>query len=186
MMLAACTEALGRFPLERSERSTADVIANNSFPVCRKSDDFVAYAMRKNRALHRGQIPGIISVSLIFPIKFGTRLVKTTNIALVHAHALSFARTSFSVPANRTLDLVIHGVSPILRLVGFVILLHGIDAPICQDERSSGLGVSLARLIVCHDTLIVLAGEETFEAPDNLAFGPVCSAKSRSGVDCAV
>ena len=51
----------------------------------------------------------------------------------------------------------------------------GTDAPICQDIGSGGLGEVLARAEVCHDALVDLAGEEAFEAPDDLAFGPAIS-----------
>ena len=54
----------------------------------------------------------------------------------------------------------------------------GIDAPICQDDRLGGLDVCLARSIVCHDPLVDLAGEEAFEAPDDIAFGPTASSPS--------
>ena len=59
----------------------------------------------------------------------------------------------------------------------------GIDAPICQDDRLGGLDVCLARSIVCHDPLVDLAGEEAFEAPDDLAFGPAASSPSCDVVD---
>ena len=48
----------------------------------------------------------------------------------------------------------------------------GTDAPMCQDTRSGGLGKCLARTEVCHDPLVDFAGQEAFEAPDDLAFGP--------------
>ena len=59
----------------------------------------------------------------------------------------------------------------------------GIDAPICQDDRLGGLDVCLARSIVCHDPLVDLAGEEAFEAPDDIAFGPAASSPSCDVVD---
>ena len=59
----------------------------------------------------------------------------------------------------------------------------GIDAPICQDDRLGGLDVCLARSIVCHDPLVDLAGEEAFEAPDDLACGPAASSPSCDVVD---
>ena len=36
----------------------------------------------------------------------------------------------------------------------------------------------MARSIVCHDPLVDLAGEEAFEAPDDIAFGPAASSPS--------
>ena len=59
----------------------------------------------------------------------------------------------------------------------------GIDAPICQDDRLGGLDVCLARSIVCHDPLVDLAGEEAFEAPDDIACGPAASSPSYDVVD---
>ena len=59
----------------------------------------------------------------------------------------------------------------------------GTDAPICQDDRLGGLDVCLARSIVCHDPLVDLAGEEAFEAPDDIAFGPAASSPSCDVVD---
>ena len=41
----------------------------------------------------------------------------------------------------------------------------------------------MARSIVCHDPLVDLAGEEAFEAPDDLAFGPAASSPSCDVVD---
>ena len=41
----------------------------------------------------------------------------------------------------------------------------------------------MARSIVCHDPLVDLAGEEAFEAPDDIAFGPAASSPSCDVVD---
>ena len=41
----------------------------------------------------------------------------------------------------------------------------------------------MARSIVCHDPLVDLAGEEAFEAPDDLACGPAASSPSCDVVD---
>ena len=45
------------------------------------------------------------------------------------------------------------------------------DAPICQDTRSGGLDDLLASAEIGHDTLVDLASEETFQAPDDLSLG---------------
>ena len=62
-------------------------------------------------------------------------------------------------------------------------VVDGTDAPICQDDRLGGLDVCLARSIVCHDSLVDLAGEEAFEAPDDIACGPAASSPSCDVVD---
>ena len=49
--------------------------------------------------------------------------------------------------------------------------LRGIDAPICQDTRSGGLDDLLASAEIGHDSLVDLASEKTFQAPDDLPFG---------------
>ena len=41
----------------------------------------------------------------------------------------------------------------------------------------------MARSIVCHDPLVDLAGEEAFEAPDDIACGPAASSPSCDVVD---
>ena len=50
--------------------------------------------------------------------------------------------------------------------------LTGTDAPICQDTRSGGLDELLASAEIGHDALVDLASEKTFQAPDDLPFGP--------------
>ena len=83
----------------------------------------------------------------------------------------------------------VHDIQPVLDLAlghPFAQSLNGfggIDAPICQDDRLGGLDVCLARSIVCHDPLVDLAGEEAFEAPDDIAFGPAASSPSCDVVD---
>ena len=59
----------------------------------------------------------------------------------------------------------------------------GIDASICQDTHLGGLGDVLANAEVCHDALVDLAGEEAFEAPDDLTFGPAVRCASCDVVD---
>ena len=59
----------------------------------------------------------------------------------------------------------------------------GIDAPICQEMLLGGSRDGLARAKVCHDTLVDLAGEEAFEAPDDLASGPTVRGPSGDVVD---
>ena len=56
----------------------------------------------------------------------------------------------------------------------------GIDAPICQDTRSGGLDDPLASAEIGHDSLVDLASEKTFQAPDDLPFG---SAVRRAACD---
>ena len=56
----------------------------------------------------------------------------------------------------------------------------GIDAPICQDTRSGGLDELLASAKIGHDSLVDLASEKTFQAPDDLPFG---SAVRRAACD---
>ena len=57
---------------------------------------------------------------------------------------------------------------------------QGIDAPICQDTRSGGLDDLLASAEIGHDSLVDLASEKTFQAPDDLPFG---SAVRRAACD---
>ena len=57
---------------------------------------------------------------------------------------------------------------------------EGIDAPICQDTRSGGLDDLLASAEIGHDSLVDLASEKTFQAPDDLPFG---SAVRRAACD---
>ena len=59
----------------------------------------------------------------------------------------------------------------------------GVDAPICQDTPLGGLRDGLARAEVCHDALVDLAGQEAFEAPDDLASGPAVSGPSRDVIN---
>ena len=47
----------------------------------------------------------------------------------------------------------------------------GTDAPICQDTHSGSVCDVSTSAEVCHDALVDLAREETFEAPDDLTFG---------------
>ena len=54
------------------------------------------------------------------------------------------------------------------------------DAPICQDTRSGGLDELLASAKIGHDSLVDLASEKTFQAPDDLPFG---SAVRRAACD---
>ncbi len=56
----------------------------------------------------------------------------------------------------------------------------GFDAPICQDTRSGGLDDPLASAEIGHDSLVDLASEKTFQAPDDLPFG---SAVRRAACD---
>ena len=56
----------------------------------------------------------------------------------------------------------------------------GIDAPICQDGRSGGFTELLASAKIGHDSLVDLATEKTFQAPDDLPFG---SAVRRAACD---
>ena len=58
--------------------------------------------------------------------------------------------------------------------------LTGTDAPICQDTRSGGLDELLASAKIGHDSLVDLASEKTFQAPDDLPFG---SAVRRAACD---
>ena len=48
--------------------------------------------------------------------------------------------------------------------------IAGTDAPICQDTRSGGLDDLLASAEIGHDSLVDLASEKTFQAPDDLPF----------------
>ena len=57
---------------------------------------------------------------------------------------------------------------------------EGTDAPICQDTRSGGLDELLASAKIGHDSLVDLASEKTFQAPDDLPFG---SAVRRAACD---
>ena len=57
---------------------------------------------------------------------------------------------------------------------------QGTDAPICQDTRSGGLDELLASAKIGHDSLVDLASEKTFQAPDDLPFG---SAGRRAACD---
>ena len=57
---------------------------------------------------------------------------------------------------------------------------NGTDAPICQDTRSGGLDELLASAKIGHDSLVDLASEKTFQAPDDLPFG---SAVRRAACD---
>ena len=66
--------------------------------------------------------------------------------------------------------------SPHLRIVS----VQGTDAPICQDTRSGGLDELLASAKIGHDSLVDLASEKTFQAPDDLPFG---SAVRRAACD---
>ena len=56
----------------------------------------------------------------------------------------------------------------------------GTEAPICQDTRSGGLDELLASAKIGHDSLVDLASEKTFQAPDDLPFG---SAVRRAACD---
>ena len=44
----------------------------------------------------------------------------------------------------------------------------GTDGPICQDTHSGSVCDVSTSAEVCHDALVDLAREETFEAPDDL------------------
>ena len=59
----------------------------------------------------------------------------------------------------------------------------GTDAPICQDTPLGGPRDGLARAEVCHDALVDLAGEEAFEAPNDVAFGAAIGGTSHDVVD---
>ena len=60
---------------------------------------------------------------------------------------------------------------------------EGIDAPICQDMRSGGLGAVLAHAEVCHNALVEFTGKEAFEASNDLALGPAISGAACDIVD---
>ena len=61
--------------------------------------------------------------------------------------------------------------------------LEGTDAPICQDTHSGSVCDVSTSAEVCHDALVDLAREETFEAPDDLTFGATVGRTSHNGVD---
>ena len=46
---------------------------------------------------------------------------------------------------------------------------YRIDAPICQDTCSGGLGAALAHAEVCHNALVEFTSKEAFEASNDLA-----------------
>ncbi len=57
------------------------------------------------------------------------------------------------------------------------------DAPICQDTGLGGRAHVLASSIVCHDSLVDFAGEEAFEASNDVTFGPAVRRASGDVVD---
>ena len=59
----------------------------------------------------------------------------------------------------------------------------GTDAPICQDTHSGSVCDVSTSAEVCHDALVDLAREETFEAPDDLTFGAAVGRTSHNVVD---
>ena len=59
----------------------------------------------------------------------------------------------------------------------------GTDAPICQDTHSGSVCDVSTSAEVCHDALVDLAREETFEAPDDLTFGAAVGRTSHTVVD---
>ena len=78
-------------------------------------------------------------------------------------------------------DFPIHPQRLLDRLSHEFERLHtGTDAPICQDTRSGGLDELLASAKIGHDSLVDLASEKTFQAPDDLPFG---SAVRRAACD---
>ena len=70
-----------------------------------------------------------------------------------------------------------------MGLFRFIFFAHGIDAPICQDTHSGSVCGILTSVEVCHDPLVDLAGEEPFEAPDDLTFRPAVRRTSHDVVD---
>ena len=60
---------------------------------------------------------------------------------------------------------------------------EGTDAPICQDTHSGSVCDVSTSAEVCHDALVDLAREETFEAPDDLTFGAAVGRTSHNVVD---
>ena len=60
---------------------------------------------------------------------------------------------------------------------------EGIDAPICQDTHSGSVCDVSTSAEVCHDALVDLAREETFEAPDDLTVGAAVGRTSHNVVD---
>ena len=78
-----------------------------------------------------------------------------------------------SVPVQQTQVTASHSANARVRR-------RGIDAPICQDTRSGGLDDLLASAEIGHDSLVDLASEKTFQAPDDLPFG---SAGRRAACD---
>ena len=60
---------------------------------------------------------------------------------------------------------------------------NGVDAPICQDTHSGSVCDVSTSAEVCHDALVDLAREETFEAPDDLTFGAAVGRTSHNVVD---
>ncbi len=60
---------------------------------------------------------------------------------------------------------------PLQNYTGTRLSLVGTDAPLCQDTRSGGLDELLASANIGYDSLVDLASEKTFEAPDDLPFG---------------
>ena len=61
--------------------------------------------------------------------------------------------------------------------------IKGTDAPICQDTHSGSVCDVSTSAEVCHDALVDLAREETFEAPDDLTFGAAVGRTSHNVVD---
>ena len=60
------------------------------------------------------------------------------------------------------------------------IIVYPALTPLCQDTRSGGLDELLASAKIGHDSLVDLASEKTFQAPDDLPFG---SAVRRAACD---
>ena len=74
------------------------------------------------------------------------------------------AATNYDPGTDPGFQTVMDGVDAVLS--------HNVfDAPICQDTRSGSLDVLLASAEIGHDSLIDLASEKTFQAPDDLPFG---------------
>ena len=67
------------------------------------------------------------------------------------------------------------------RLLGN--LSDGIDAPICHDTCSGGLGAVLAHVEVCHHALVEFTSKEAFEASNDLALGPAIGGAACDVVD---
>ena len=62
--------------------------------------------------------------------------------------------------------------------------MKGIEAPICQDTCSGGLGAALAHAEVCHHALVAFTSKEAFEASNDLALGPAISGAACDVVVC--